>query len=79
MNNDQLHVIAEALWQIAEALHSVKPKDRNSLDTLVGCTTMVIANAAELEKIFKENDKKEKVEISADEEVDLTVTKAEEV
>ncbi len=40
--------IINKLWGIASALHTVRVHDRDSLDTLVGCTATLIAIAAQM-------------------------------
>lgn len=40
--------IINKLWGIASALHTVRVHDRESLDTLVGCTATLIAMAASI-------------------------------
>lgn len=46
-----LKQLTNDLWRIAFALHTVNvhPEDKESLDTLVGCTAALIAMAAQIE------------------------------
>lgn len=40
----------DELWEIARGLHTVNPADRQSLDTLTGCTALIISMATQLEQ-----------------------------
>lgn len=52
----------EHLWEIARALHSVQPADKQSFDTLVGCTALIISMATQLEQRAIEEEKKQEGE-----------------
>ena len=41
--------MSDQLWEIAASLHTVIPMDRQSLDTLVGCTALIISIASQLD------------------------------
>lgn len=51
--------MVDQLWEIAASLHTVIPMDRPSLDTLVGCTALIISIASQLENEKESGTKEE--------------------
>lgn len=51
--------MSDQLWEIAASLHTVIPMDRRSLDTLVGCTALIISIASQLEEKDKSDIKED--------------------